>query len=105
MLQQDSSGKRIHVSLSSTRRSPHFSYSSEGRCRGVPFIDERDWISGTSFQLCPYPAYLLRPWALVALVIQREAEHESVSLVLLRAPDHLSDRRPLPRAPRYEPSR
>src|SRR5688500_18928707 len=89
MLQENGCGQRINVSATSARRPFHLTNGAE-RCRGrVPLVHQRHRQARATLELGPNPANFFAARCLVALVVQRETEHERGRLQRLRLPHEL----------------
>jgi hypothetical protein len=99
MLKQDGSGHGIDVSLAAAGRAAHLANGPECRGGGESLVHETHRQTGSFLELCSHVSRFDRSGRVITLLIEGQADHESLDLELGAAPDHLSDRRPLPAAP------
>jgi hypothetical protein len=89
MLQQDGGGDCIDISLASARGSTHFAHGAKSGGGREPLVHETHGQTGSFLQLGGDPADFGGAWAVVAVLIEREADDEPFRLELACATNHL----------------
>ena len=94
MLEQNSGGHGIDVPLAASRRAAHFADGTERRRSREPLVHETHGKTGSSLQLGGNVACLDGAGRILAILVERKANHIALHLELNTAPNHLGDRRP-----------
>jgi hypothetical protein len=99
MLKKHGSGHGIDVSLAAAGRAAHLANGPECRGGGESLVHETHGQTGSFLELGSHMPRFDCSRRVIPLLVEWQADHESLYLELGAAPDHLSDRRPLSAAP------
>src|SRR5215208_1856095 len=105
MLEEHGGGEGVHVALAAPRRPAHLADRAERRRGRESLVDEPHREPRALLELRRDVARLGGALGLVAVLVERKADHEPAGLQLLRAPDDLRHRRALAGAAHDEAGR
>ena len=105
MLEEHGGRKGIDIALSAAGGPAHLADGAQGGGGREPFVHETHRQAGPFLQLGSDVSDLDRARRIVAVSIQRQAEHETLDLEISSASNHFGNWRPFPAATVDEASR
>ena len=105
MLQEHGGGERVDIPLAATSRATHFANRAKRGSGREPLVNETRREARAFLQLGRDVTRFDGSRRVVAILVQREADNESLDLQLPATPNHLGDRRAFARAAQNETGR